>query len=402
MRIGIVGGSISGCAACVALLQLGHGVEVFERAVGALEGRGAGIATLPSVLEGLRERKIIGERLETLPFERNRYFARLGVDDRLGRTLATRPDSLVALNWSDLYLNLRKRVPHEVYHAGRRVVSLEAGEGKRPRLRLEDGAKEDFDLAIFADGYNSLGRRYVSPETKQTYRGYVLWRGAVDRRRLSDGGRVLERSFFRLYYSEGHAGVYLVPPADPKENVSRVNWGCYLPVRDLQAFLVDREGRQHSGSIPPGLMRASQESDLKLWAREALPPYFVDIVEASTDTFAQAIYTADAARYHRNRTCVLGDAGILVQPFTGSGVFKATNDALELAKALNDAEDVYEALERWSAKETELGRRLLSVGERLEQLLIWRVPDFAAMDADSLQRWLDEIRSIQSEAFQRQ
>jgi hypothetical protein len=57
----------------------------------------AGIATLPSVLEGLRERKIIRERLETLPFERNRYFARLGVDDRLGRTLATRPDSLVAL-----------------------------------------------------------------------------------------------------------------------------------------------------------------------------------------------------------------------------------------------------------------------------------------------------------------
>lgn len=99
---------------------------------------------------------------------------------------------------------------------------------------------------------------------------------------------------------------------------------------------------------------------------------------------------------------MLRDAGVLVQPFTGSGVFKATNDALELAKALNGADDVDEALERWSAKETELGRRLLSVGERLEQLLIWRVPDFAAMDADSLQRWLAEIRSIQSEAFQRQ
>jgi leucyl aminopeptidase (aminopeptidase T) len=74
---------------------------------------------------------------------------RLGVDDRLGRTLATKPDSLVALNWSDLYLNLRKQVPHEVYHAGRRVVALEAGEGEQPRLRLEDGAKEDFDLSHF-------------------------------------------------------------------------------------------------------------------------------------------------------------------------------------------------------------------------------------------------------------
>jgi hypothetical protein len=83
-------------------------------------------------------------------------------------------------------------------------------------------------------------------------------------------------------------------------------------------------------------------------------------------------------------------------------VFKATNDALSLTKALDDAGDVDEALERWSAKETELGRRLLSVGERLEQLLIWRVPDLAAMGSDSLQRWLDAIKSIQSEAFQRQ
>ena len=137
MRIGIVGGSISGCAACVALLQLGHGVEVFERAVGALEGRGAGIATLPSVLEELRERKIIGERPETLPFERDRYFARLGVDDRLGRTLLRRRAQIFGRVELErfLYLNLRKQVPHEVYHAGRRVVSLEAGEGKRPRLR---------------------------------------------------------------------------------------------------------------------------------------------------------------------------------------------------------------------------------------------------------------------------
>ena len=48
---------------------------------------------------------------------------------------------------------------------------------------------------------------------------------------------------------------------------------------------------------------------------------------------------------------MLGDAGILVQPFDeGVGVFKATNDALELAKALNDADDVDEALETLERK----------------------------------------------------
>jgi hypothetical protein len=66
-------------------------------------------------------------------------------------------------------------------------------------------------------------------------------------------------------------------------------------------------------------MRASQESDLKLWAAEALPPYFVDMVEASTDTFAQAIYTADVARYHRTGLACFGMLASWCNPSRGVG-----------------------------------------------------------------------------------
>jgi 2-polyprenyl-6-methoxyphenol hydroxylase-like FAD-dependent oxidoreductase len=43
-RVGVVGGSIGGCAAAVALGRLGCHVTVFERSSGALRGGGSGIA----------------------------------------------------------------------------------------------------------------------------------------------------------------------------------------------------------------------------------------------------------------------------------------------------------------------------------------------------------------------
>ena len=56
LRVGIVGGSISGCAAAVALLRTGHNMTVFESSPNELTGRGAGIGMQMSVLRALRER----------------------------------------------------------------------------------------------------------------------------------------------------------------------------------------------------------------------------------------------------------------------------------------------------------------------------------------------------------
>ena len=42
-RVGIVGGSIGGCAAAVSLSRRGWDVELFERSEQELVGRGAGI-----------------------------------------------------------------------------------------------------------------------------------------------------------------------------------------------------------------------------------------------------------------------------------------------------------------------------------------------------------------------
>ena len=43
-RVGIIGGSIAGCAAAIALERLGCDVRVFECSSGVLRDRGSGIA----------------------------------------------------------------------------------------------------------------------------------------------------------------------------------------------------------------------------------------------------------------------------------------------------------------------------------------------------------------------
>ena len=104
--------------------------------------------------------------------------------------------------------------------------------------------------------------------------------------------------------------------------------------RCLPEFLTDSKGRRHDGSIPPGLMRPAEEDRLKRLMAEHLPPYFGDIVAASGGTFAQPIYTVVVPGYVVGRCALLGDAGSVAPPFTGSGVFKATQNAIDLADSL--------------------------------------------------------------------
>jgi 2-polyprenyl-6-methoxyphenol hydroxylase-like FAD-dependent oxidoreductase len=208
--------------------------------------------------------------------------------------------------------------------------------------------------------------------------------------RLADSAP-LEKRLYRIGYPDGHCVFYFVPGQDGSVAPGQrwVNWACYVhvPPEELPAFLTDRSGQQRTGSLPPGNMRLEDEERLKQRVRAHLPSYFADMVDMGQDTFAQPIFTADVPSYHRDRVCIIGDAGAFVQPFTGSGVFKGMNNAMDLGKAMTGAEDVTAALERWSAQQTRTGKMLIAMGERLEQALIWSIPDFARMDENATRAW---------------
>jgi 2-polyprenyl-6-methoxyphenol hydroxylase-like FAD-dependent oxidoreductase len=77
----------------------------------------------------------------------------------------------------------------------------------------------------------------------------------------------------------------------------------------------------------------------------------------------------------------------VAQPFTGSGLFKGANNAIDLAEALQAHQDVDVALREWDKKETTTGRRSVVLGRQMEQAFIWSAPDFSQMDPEKTAAW---------------
>jgi 2-polyprenyl-6-methoxyphenol hydroxylase-like FAD-dependent oxidoreductase len=109
LHVGIVGGSITGCATAIALVSAGHRVEVFERSRGHLRDHGAGIGTPPSVIAAFHARGMIDAAMPVLHAWRAAHVGRAG-EARLGRAGWVAPLSIDLLTWGDLHRSLRERV----------------------------------------------------------------------------------------------------------------------------------------------------------------------------------------------------------------------------------------------------------------------------------------------------
>ena len=184
---------------------------------------------------------------------------------------------------------------------------------------------------------------------------------------------------------------YLVPGGKGSTELGErlVNWACYLPVAAevLPEFLVDKDGQRQEHSLPPGSMRLAEEERLKALMARHLPSYFGDIIRDSHDTFVQPIFAGTVPAYARGRMALLGDAGAVAPPFTGSGVFKAMMNAVELATNLAERSSVDEALECWSAEQTERGMRLAALGAQMETAFVWEAPDLSRMTESEARVW---------------
>ena len=119
--VGIIGGSIAGCATAVALGRLGCDVHVFERSSGALRDRGAGIMVPPD----LRDDLIDGGYLPP-DYPNDQLAARLWIvadGTPSGRQLWRQPGSVVANNWGVLWRSLRAGLRSEERRVGKECRS---------------------------------------------------------------------------------------------------------------------------------------------------------------------------------------------------------------------------------------------------------------------------------------
>ncbi len=404
LNVAVIGGSIAGCAAAIELCRLGCAVTLFERTGEELKDRGAGIAVPPSVIETLVARDLIDAEFPHFQSHTIKRMWRTPDTQRHGFVAWDQPMRVELLNWGSLYRNLRKRVPDGVYRTAHRVTALRQHGDDRVEIELADGATLEFNLVVCADGYGSLGRRALFPETSVSYAGYVLWRGSLPESGLADS-QPMDQGIRCLGFPGGHGIFYFVPDPGGQTAIGKrlVNWGLYLPVpaRDLNDFMTGRDGRRHEGSLPPGSMPPGTEQRLKAMARDRLPTYYADIVDKAENTFAYAIYDCMVPAYVRGRICLAGDAGAFARPHSAAGALKAMNDAITLGDALSSAASVDRALEHWSLDRTEVNNGLVLLGQQLGRALVTDIPDWSDMNAASMASWFTSIVTVKAEKFER-
>ncbi|MEU0987248.1 hypothetical protein [Streptomyces sp. NPDC005953] len=200
LRAAVVGGSIGGCAAALALHRAGcRDTTVYERTAGALADRGVGVAVHAARYAELAAAGYLDASMPWVRLAERHWYVR---DERvpLGRMLGSNAFPFRTYNWGPLWRELRARVPEGVrFRSGTPVLSV-AESGAGAAVHTEDGS-EPYDLVIGADGYRSVVRAAVCPAVEPRYAGYLAWRGAYPQSRLPDSGSWPEHSCAYVVFS---------------------------------------------------------------------------------------------------------------------------------------------------------------------------------------------------------
>jgi 2-polyprenyl-6-methoxyphenol hydroxylase-like FAD-dependent oxidoreductase len=391
-RVVIVGGSIAGCLMAIELGRIGCELTVLERSPNLLHDRGAALAFPSNVYATLRERDLIDAEIPCLRSTHCARVVRADPIEHAGRLIWRQPTDVVHLRWHALFEQLRKRVPEACYQRGCTVTSFEQND-RGVTLQLAGGRTLGCDLVVFADGYRSVGRSALFPDSAPRYAGYVLWRGVLPEPPSEQFGHGLRLT--TIGYGIGHGVFYLVPGPDGSNQpgARSVYWALYMraSARELPALLTDSAGTQRSGSLPPDALPSERSIDLANRLCPLMPNGFAQLVRSSSRTFLQAIFDGPVPHYRSGRVLLAGDAGALAPPTSGTGVLKSVHDAARLAELLGTSGSLASALVAWDDERTRWANHAVEYGRQLARALVLEIPDWSPMTPASMWHWMSSI-----------
>lgn len=379
-KIKIAGAGLGGLTAAACLLKDGHDVEVFEQAP-SLGEVGAGIQVSANASRVLRH---------------------LGVLDELKKT-AVRPERIeFRLHQSaEVVSTLQIGEGHEAkfgapyYHVYRpdlhavlaeKVEMLKPGAIKLGKtvtgyketesgvdLSLADGETRTGDVLIGADGIKSVVRAQMHGDEPANFTGNVAWRFMVPVEKLPED--FMPPIFVNWMGPEKHAVVYWVRGGKLLNVVACVEkpewthdgWTVKAPWEDLSA---DYEGWHAEFRT---IIDAADRDSCYCWALNTRPrlPF-----------------------WSTGRVTLMGDSAHPTLPYMAQGAVMAIEDAAVLSRALNEVDDIGEALERYQAARIDRTARIVDESTAHAKLYHHRTPQefrdaFAAKDpASDRAKWL--------------
>ena len=363
-KILVVGGSLGGLFAANILLRQGHDVTLLEKAIGSLDGRGAGIVTHDALADALREAGIsIDSSLGVAVSKR----VTLGSN---GETIGEMPLQQILTSWSQLYHLLKENFPSERYLQGKQVKTV-TQDANSVQLTCEDGSHYQAELLIASDGIRSTVRAQVAPNIQPQYAGYIAWRGVCDESHLSRYTLDTLFNFFGFCLPNGEQMLgYPVAGSgnDTRPGKRRYNFVWYRPASEdseLVKLLTDADGHYYPTGIPPLKVSWRHIAQMRNIARDILAPQYAEILEKAPSPFLQAIYDVRSEQIVFGRIALMGDAAFVGRPHVGMGVTKAGDEAIAIAHHITKLGPTSAALEAYSQERLSLGQQVVARAQYL-------------------------------------
>ncbi len=382
-RVGIIGGSIAGCAAAIALGRLGCEVTILERSSTGLKDRGSGIAIPVALRDELVATGYLPADFVTWAAVGRRWYVADG--SHAGDCRWVQPGPAATNNWGELWRGLRASIGAADYRDGAQVGAV-TDHGDGVTVDLEDGTRLPFDVLFGADGYRSTVRSELHPDSAPRYAGYILWRGNFPADELADRDawdEILDSGeWITVGFDGGHAVMYPIPDFHASSaDQLRVNWAIYGPCPDDLTI----EG---PSSIPPGEVSQASYARLGQLLADHIPPRLQPLFTSPRHQVSiQPIYDEIVDTYTQGRIALIGDAATLSRPHTGSGATKALQDA-RLLETLGATHREWEPLlAAYDEDRSCTGQALVELGRRIGRDQVEHTPPWHTMSPADFEAW---------------
>ncbi|MGM9452028.1 FAD binding domain-containing protein [Legionella bozemanae] len=375
MKIAIIGGSIAGCALAL-LLKDQFPVTVFEREPD-LKSRGAGITLSIELLNTLIAQNIIDPGILAHTFTTRSFYCQADNEPLYGKFLWKQGISMASLHWDTLFTNLRKRIPNSIYHHGAKVIDVQLPDERPGQVILESGETQDFDLIVFADGVQSLGRKLIS-NVQPEYSGYVAWRGTLEFEKIKNKTLFNDQGLYYCY-NKGHLLTYPVY----HHQTNKLNWVFYekLALADLEDL--------GPTSLIDFSVKAKQH--LHQLARNQLPEVAAQIILDTPSPFMQKIVDVCVDHLVTQGALLLGDASAVLRPHVGNGASLAIQDALSLSEHLKQGDDLQQAITAWEKDSLPKRLAMYDLSKRMADALVLHPVAWHEMNEEKMSVWWEQI-----------
>lgn len=364
MKVGIIGGGITGLTAALALRKSGITSVVFEQPV-ELNEIGAGIWLQPNAIKVLDWLGLKGEiqkqgiELNRMEITNNQLIpikkikSEVVQDEDGNRTIAIHRARLQKILYNEVLksneVHLNKRYIHHSFSSD--LINLQ----------FEDGV-DSVDILLGADGIDSSVRRALFPYSQLRNSGQVCWRG-ISKMNLPDSLKCLGQEAWGKQIRFGFSQI-------AKEEVY---WFAVANVEHLKK--VD------------GLDRKKYITKLF----ESFSPIINELIANTESTNIHQAILHDLKRlpdWYQSKMCLIGDAAHATTPNMGQGACQGIEDAFYISKYLSKSpQNVPGAFEEFQLKRREkvdyvvntswqFGKMAHSaIGQPIMKLLMKMTPD---------------------------